>query len=850
MGQATEKLKKIMATRGIQYINPRGSLKAPIWYIGEAGGEDEEAEGYAFVGAAGRQLMGQMRVAGIDPEFVCYNNPYKIRPPDNKLARLSERGIPTELFLEQFLEELYENKPPIIAALGATPLGILCPETAKKDRKTGSMKPPPIGKWRGSLLKSPHLPWDHYIIPIYHPAFVLRQYSERDIAIFCHARVKEEFDYYAVNGKTQPLPKRELIAEPSFGEVMDYLHECKTQKEPISVDIEMLRRRVPDLISLAQSPYRAMSFGLYEFETFQTVQVWRELDNVLRSHAIIGQNWLCFDQYWVHVLGFRPLIDRVEDTMIRHHVLWPELPHKLEFMVMQYTREPYFKDEGKGWTTRDSITKKKIYNCKDSTTTYEIFLEQDKEFDEQPNKRRFYHEYEKHLYRKMHHVERRGIKMDEAGLDSLRNYIITKRNKVRDRMEVTIGGKVALNKEEAELIPNSVNIGSPRQLIEVFKKLGIPVPRKRGTGAETTEEAYIQQVFADTGHDFIKDLLTVREHTKMLGTYVNAKLVDNVLYSSYVTAGTETGRRSARKTPLNYGVNHQNIPKHSKLAKSFRDCMIARPGKILLQADQAQAEDWVTTGLIADISGVHMSLQELLDGINRHQKLASFIFSKPLGECTRGTSEYFLGKKTRHAGHYDMYGNTMSLSMAKEGFSVDEAFCTWVLERFHESEPMIRGVFHKYIQEQINEHRKLVSLLGRERDFLGLRPYGDNGAIFRKGYAFIPQSTVGDNTGMAILYCEEHEPGLVIIDGHDAVTLEVDDTLEAVTNGVRLLTEAFNRELTFPNGLKIKIPIEFELGYTGRTVECEDLTEVGLMNTLNSLRQQASLRKTTISGVP
>ena len=83
------------------------------------------------------------------------------------------------------------------------------------------------------------------------------------------------------------------------------------------------------------------------------------------------------------MLGFRIDKTKVVDTMIRQHILWPELPKDLAFMSRQYTREPYYKDEGHGWNMKN-MTKLKRYNALDTTVTFEVYLAQEKEFDERP----------------------------------------------------------------------------------------------------------------------------------------------------------------------------------------------------------------------------------------------------------------------------------------------------------------------------------------------------------------------------------------------------------------------------------------------------------------------------------
>jgi hypothetical protein len=53
-------------------------------------------------------------------------------------------------------------------------------------------------------------------------------------------------------------------------------------------------------------------------------------------------------------------------------------------MTRQYTREPYYKDEGHGWSFKD-MRKLKRYNALDVTVTYEVYLAQEQEFKERPH---------------------------------------------------------------------------------------------------------------------------------------------------------------------------------------------------------------------------------------------------------------------------------------------------------------------------------------------------------------------------------------------------------------------------------------------------------------------------------
>lgn len=364
-----------------------------MWVSGEAPGQDEDIsarggqDGIPFIGYSGKLLDKMLSEVGFKPDEFCCTNPYKSRPPDNDIKRIGELGIPHGIFQDQFLEELRLYRPSIIVAAGKTSANILCPET--KPRSFGKQKGRKIseekegfGQWRGSLLVSPLLDWPHYVIPMYHPAFVLRNYAEREISTFILARAFSEFSYLKSRAKLQPLPQRMLLVEPSFSEAYHFLKRCIASPKPISVDIELLRRKVPFTISFAINPWEAISMSFWNYPEDQLVCLWRLIDEILSKKWQIGQNYTRFDLHWLRGMGFSVNPSLVHDTLIRHHVLWPGLRHRLEFQTMQYTREPYYKDEGKGWTPRDDIKKLMRYNAKDSTVTYEIFDAQEAEFAE------------------------------------------------------------------------------------------------------------------------------------------------------------------------------------------------------------------------------------------------------------------------------------------------------------------------------------------------------------------------------------------------------------------------------------------------------------------------------------
>jgi len=376
------KLRQELLRTGHKYVGIRGNPRGGIAVVGEAPGEKEVHAGFPFVGPSGWLLDSMLKESGYKNE--CYfTNPYKARPPQNDIKRIDELGVNLNIFHDQFFEELRLYRPTIIISLGKTPTNLLVPDTKPRIFKGKNQEDKEgFGSWRGSLLSSPHLDWPHYVIPMYHPAFVLRTYSEREICLMILQRALEEFTYFHTHNSLQPLPVRTLITQPSYEVAYSFLKDCIASPVPISIDIELLKRKVPYTISFAKSPWEAISLSFWRYDPPQLVSLWRLMDEIFRTKRQIGQNYTTFDAHWLRALGFSVNLKLVSDTLVRHHVLWPGLRHKLEFQCMQYTRQPYYKEEGKTWSLKEGLHKLMHYNCLDTTVTYEVFEKQEEEFND------------------------------------------------------------------------------------------------------------------------------------------------------------------------------------------------------------------------------------------------------------------------------------------------------------------------------------------------------------------------------------------------------------------------------------------------------------------------------------
>lgn len=444
-----------------------------------------------------------------------------------------------------------------------------------------------------------------------------------------------------------------------------------------------------------------------------------------------------------------------------------------------------------------------------------------------------------------HLIDRRGISVDIKRLADASAYIdqdIVKQCAIVSNIwgvSCYIGsGNKPIASTAQGTISNSINLNSSsgsNTPLEHLKRMGFKIPKVSARDEdgnyiqkESLNELVLQKIYATNqfntigGDPAIRAILRIRELGTLRARYINANLIKRgelaVFLSNYNCAGTVTGRRGSRKHAFGYGGNAQNFPKHGELAKVFRRCLVARPGKILLSVDQMQAEDWPTSALANNME----ALDDLINGVDRHRKLGCLIFDIPWDHYTESqwkeSIERFLGKKTRHANNYGMRGNTMSDSLAKEGYSLTPLQCQNILDKVNKVDPSVDQVFHRYIKDQLDASRTLRTPFGRERIFFGLRPGegGSNNKIFNEAYSYIPQSVVGDNTGFAVHRLETGDESTrwrIIQECHDSIVQEIDDNIDAIWTFMQATKKAFERTIRFHNGIEVQIPVEAEIGY-------------------------------------
>ena len=131
-----------------------GNERADLVFVGEAPGEDEDAQGRPFVGRAGKFLDQMIQRIGLSRKDVFICNVLKCRPPQNRDPDPAE----VDMCKGYLFAQLQVIRPKVICALGRHAYNTLMNTDAR------------ITKIRGQFTEYQGIK----LLPTYHPSFLLR----------------------------------------------------------------------------------------------------------------------------------------------------------------------------------------------------------------------------------------------------------------------------------------------------------------------------------------------------------------------------------------------------------------------------------------------------------------------------------------------------------------------------------------------------------------------------------------------------------------------------------------------------------------------------------------------------
>ena len=341
-----------------------GPSPCDVLFVGEAFGKEEDVLKIPFIGLAGKELrrMGEQAGFEMGTKAPFYPN-QKVRltnvfmqrpsPKSNELKELCGKrnevgksyalpplgqGLwvrPEHLHhLDALREEILATKPRLIIALGNTATWALLGRTG-------------ISRLRGNVFPNWLVPGAAPVLPTFHPSNILHDWSNRVIAVGDLKKAKRYLD------EGFSPRHRELLLEPTLAEAREFVDRyllCDPGPPLISLDIETFGETIT-CIGFASNSDRAITIPFFDpgkpdrnyWSTLaDEMEAWRLVYRVCTSDtAKLGQNGL-YDIQYLYRAGI-PVRRYLEDTMIRHHSLYPELPKGLGFLGSVYTDEAPWK---------------------------------------------------------------------------------------------------------------------------------------------------------------------------------------------------------------------------------------------------------------------------------------------------------------------------------------------------------------------------------------------------------------------------------------------------------------------------------------------------------------------------
>ena len=505
-----------------------------------------------------------------------------------------------------------------------------------------------------------------------------------------------------------------------------------------------------------------------------------------KKNTIIGQNI----KYDINVLRKYNIniSSNIEDTMVLSYVFNSSGRHDLSTLSQKYLNHRMIEYEdvvGKGVKQKNfseiDIETASEYACEDADITYRLFsFFNQKMSDEKQLK--LYQKIERPLVSVIARIENNGVFLDKKNLQLQNKKLQTKAKKIE--------------KEIYKLAGKTFNIGSPKQLQEIFYDiLEIPILRKTPKGQPSTSEDVLQEL--SLNYEIPKLVLQFRNFMKLINTYTN-KLGEQVsnktgrLHTSYHQAVTITGRLSSTDPNL------QNIPIRTDDGKKIRSAFVAEKNCKIVSADYSQIE----LRVMAHLSKDKNLTKNFLNNEDVHESTAKEIFdidSKPDAEQRRSAKTINFGL---------IYGIS-SFGLGKQ-LGIDTNSAKQYIEKYFEKYSGVRK-FMESCKKETKKEGCISTILGRKIFIPNINHtnFQIRSAAERTAINAPIQGTAADIIKIAMIdidkWIQESKcPVKIIMQVHDELVFEIaDDFVEEAVKKI---------DAMMSNCLKLNVPLLVEIG--------------------------------------
>ena len=634
-------------------------------------------------------------------------------------------------------------------------------------------------------------------------------------------------------------PDLNIIVDPAYSVAERYLQDA----ELVSCDIEVAGGQV-FCIGFSKDADSALVINLDNRPMSDRIAMWKLCAMFLDdpTKTVVGQNFI-YDMNMLWRLDKLRVSAKIHDTMIAHHIMYPEFEKSLQFLTSMYTTIPYYKDEGGFWKKGIGDRRSFLYyNGKDCIATYRVWEKlKDKILSE-----KFISQYQEtiDMYEPLIYLMYRGIDVDMTELEVVKQ-------KLKDEIASIDSSLQGVVQQESNHECMEINYNSPKQCIEYYYGvMGLPPYRK--AGKPTVDDKALAQLAKATsarkGLYSAQLIQQLRHRNKLFSTYLDIEFdKDQRFRSEYRPRGTRTGRLSSGKTFWGSGMNAQNVPPEMK---AF---LVADPGHLLLEMDKRQSE-WVITAYLANDSEM---IAIINTGVDPHSATAHMVTGIPLeaiasenkaiGHTTnpeeiervrddlvvdslsapfnliaeghfvpRTLSVRQMGKKCNHALNYMMGARQFSLETG-----MAEPECVEARDKYLAGYSKLPE-WWAGVRKTLHNDRGLRNICNQYRGFIGTV----DDALLKDAVAHLPQSVSAWMVNMAmneIYRSTQHEvaAGEMLANVHDSILFQYPyEKIDQLARFCTIVKHSMEPELTAPSGLHFRVETDIKIGFSwGHMVE-------------------------------
>ena len=531
--------------------------------------------------------------------------------------------------------------------------------------------------------------------------------------------------------------------------------------------------------------------GHQQEEQLSVDVVLKKLKPVLESEKIklVGQN-IKFDRNILTRYGVN--LDSFEnDTMLMSYVLNSTATrHNLDALAqyyLKYKTTTFEEVAGKGvkQVTFDLVPMDQAvhYASEDADITFQLHEEFKSRLAKEPVLNTLLEEVEIPLITVLSDMEQAGTLVNEKVLKAQSKNFSERITK--------------LEAEAYELADQEFNLGSPKQLQEIFfEKLKYPILQKTPGGQPSTAENVLQQLSED--YELPKIILEHRTLSKLKSTYTD-KLPSQIspntgrIHTSFNQTGTSTGRLSSSDPNL------QNIPIKTEDGRRIRQAFEAQSGYQLISADYSQIE----LRVIAHLSKDEGLLNAFEEGQDIHSSTASEVFAVDINEVEPDQ------RRSAKAINFGLIYGISAFGLSKQ-LGINRNLAAEYMDIYFSRYPGVRKYMNK-IKAEAKKIGYVETLYGRR---LYLPEISTGNAIRRQAAERVAinapvQGTAADIMKKAMLSVndslkKQKIDAKLILQVHDELVVESHEKdTEKVT---KILTDSMSK------AAKLSVPLEVEIG--------------------------------------